>query len=272
MKIPGNAFIITGGLGGVGKAMATSILAEGGFVAVRTLSSKLWRVLILDLYDHQLFDVVDKAKGEALTAEIDAKRAFYFRVDISDPESVKKAVDDAVSKLPTKRLVGAVHCAGIALRVRFLPDVLRSSRLTSCRSAGVDQHHGGLYQRFQEDARCQHFRDVRYQRLRLGCDQRSIPLGGQAASACRRGARHNYQLCLSCCCALCSSSMLRSYEEYVKVSNFALYFLHPRKLTPLKLPCLGLQPVSATTWDPPAFESAVFLLRLSPLEWPEFTL
>lgn len=37
MKISGNAFIVTGGLGGVGKSVAAAILAEGGFVAVRPL-------------------------------------------------------------------------------------------------------------------------------------------------------------------------------------------------------------------------------------------
>ncbi|KAL8278253.1 hypothetical protein RQP46_009426 [Phenoliferia psychrophenolica] len=98
MHITGNAFVITGGLGGVGKAVAAAILAEGGFVA--------------------LFDVVPQEKGETLTAELDATRlrAFYASVDISDPESVKTAVDAVVSKLPAKKLVGAVHCAGIALR------------------------------------------------------------------------------------------------------------------------------------------------------------
>ncbi|KAK4699997.1 hypothetical protein P7C70_g6256, partial [Phenoliferia sp. Uapishka_3] len=96
MKITGNAFIVTGGLGGVGKAVATSILAEGGFVA--------------------LFDVIPQEKGDGLTAALDAKKAFYFQVDISNPESVKVAVDAAVAKLPAGKLVGAVHCAGIALK------------------------------------------------------------------------------------------------------------------------------------------------------------
>lgn len=36
MKISGNAFIITGGLGGCGKSIAAAILAEGGHVAVRS--------------------------------------------------------------------------------------------------------------------------------------------------------------------------------------------------------------------------------------------
>lgn len=65
----------------------------------------------------QLFDVVPQDKGAELTKALSIDRAHYFFTDISNPESVKIAMDAAVAKLPSKRLVGAVHGAGIALRV-----------------------------------------------------------------------------------------------------------------------------------------------------------
>ncbi|KAI5480159.1 hypothetical protein MNV49_001820 [Pseudohyphozyma bogoriensis] len=99
VQINGNGFIITGGLGGVGKAVATSLLKAGGWVA--------------------LFDVIPQEKGDELTKAVDAQRAFYFQTDISNPDSVKAAVASAVQKLPKGKLVGGVHCAGIALKRKW---------------------------------------------------------------------------------------------------------------------------------------------------------
>jgi hypothetical protein len=64
--------------------------------------------------------VVPQEKGDELTRALDDKRAFYFCVSVDDPASVETSVKLAVTALPAGKLVGAVHCAGIALRVRAI--------------------------------------------------------------------------------------------------------------------------------------------------------
>ncbi|KAM0747658.1 NAD(P)-binding protein [Meredithblackwellia eburnea MCA 4105] len=127
MKISGNGWIVTGGLGGVGKACAINILKEGGHVA--------------------LFDVIAQDKGEALTQEIDAKRASYFRTDISDPKSVETSVAAAVTKFGSIKVVGGIHCAGIALRREWtnkmsdsIPDMIKMLNVNALGTFIVDAY------------------------------------------------------------------------------------------------------------------------------------
>lgn len=48
MKISGNGWIVTGGLGGLGRVIATSLLAEGGSVVVSRLAEATSPSLLLE--------------------------------------------------------------------------------------------------------------------------------------------------------------------------------------------------------------------------------
>lgn len=69
MKISNNLFIITGGAGGIGKAVSTILTSKGALVA--------------------LFDVLDESKGSEVAKQIGDK-AVYVQVDITESDSVKK--------------------------------------------------------------------------------------------------------------------------------------------------------------------------------------
>ena len=90
-----NKSIITGGIGGCGKAVAKAILEKGGYVV--------------------LFDIVKPEVGAPLAQQISKDRALYVQADISDEDSTKKAVKVA-SNAFEKKLSGAVHCAGISVK------------------------------------------------------------------------------------------------------------------------------------------------------------
>ncbi|KAK9459233.1 3-oxoacyl-reductase [Lipomyces oligophaga] len=104
MKIKEHTFIITGGLGGIGKAVAKDFLSRGAKVA--------------------LFDIVPEGKGTALAKELHSTKAFYVHTDISDPESTKAAVEAVVETLGD--LKGVVHCAGIAIKRPWSNDIADS--------------------------------------------------------------------------------------------------------------------------------------------------
>ncbi|ORY79317.1 hypothetical protein BCR35DRAFT_279457 [Leucosporidium creatinivorum] len=94
VAISGNTFIVTGGAGGIGGAVATELVGRGANVV--------------------LFDVVPEDKGAAFAKTVSSDKALYLKVDITDSEGTKKAVETAVEKFGN--LKGAVHCAGIAVK------------------------------------------------------------------------------------------------------------------------------------------------------------
>ena len=69
MKISNNLFIVTGGAGGIGKAVSSILTSKGALVA--------------------LFDVLDSSKGTEVAKSIGDK-AVYVQVDITESDSVKK--------------------------------------------------------------------------------------------------------------------------------------------------------------------------------------
>src|SRR4249919_504143 len=82
--------VITGGVSGLGFAVAKHLVANGGKVA--------------------LFDINDD-KGAAAVAELGAGNAHYFRTDVSDEAGVEANVAAAKEKLGG--LNAAINCAGI---------------------------------------------------------------------------------------------------------------------------------------------------------------
>jgi NAD(P)-dependent dehydrogenase (short-subunit alcohol dehydrogenase family) len=72
-----------------------------------------------------LFDVIPQEKGDAFAKELSADgKALYVRVDITDDEAVKAAVQQVVDKYGN--LKGCVHCAGIALKRDWTNDAAGS--------------------------------------------------------------------------------------------------------------------------------------------------
>jgi shikimate 5-dehydrogenase len=62
MKIAGNSFIVTGGAGGIGGAVATELVSRGATVT--------------------LFDVIPEDKGAEFAKTVSADKAFYVKVDM----------------------------------------------------------------------------------------------------------------------------------------------------------------------------------------------
>ncbi|OWZ75914.1 hypothetical protein C366_05696 [Cryptococcus neoformans Tu401-1] len=105
MKISGNTFVITGGTGGIGGATARSLSSQGASVA--------------------LFDIIPQEKGQAFAQELGVgDKAKYYKVDITDSDAVKAAVEDVVASLGN--LKGAVHCAGVAIKREWTNDIAES--------------------------------------------------------------------------------------------------------------------------------------------------
>ncbi len=82
--------VVTGGVSGLGLAVARRFVADGGQVA--------------------LFDINDD-KGAAAVAELGAARASYRRVDVTSEDGVAAGVQDAAAAMGG--LDVAVNCAGI---------------------------------------------------------------------------------------------------------------------------------------------------------------
>ena len=90
MQLPATRAIVTGGVSGLGLAVASHLVAHGGKVA--------------------LFDLNDD-KGAAAVAALGAGNARYFRTDVSDEASVSAHVAAAAEFLGGLNV--AVNCAGI---------------------------------------------------------------------------------------------------------------------------------------------------------------
>jgi 3-hydroxyacyl-CoA dehydrogenase len=72
-----------------------------------------------------LFDVIDAAKGDAFAQQVsNDNKAKYYRVDITDSDAVKAAVEDVVKSYGN--LKGCVHCAGVAIKRPWTNDVSES--------------------------------------------------------------------------------------------------------------------------------------------------
>jgi NAD(P)-dependent dehydrogenase (short-subunit alcohol dehydrogenase family) len=90
MQLTSVRAIVTGGVSGLGLAVARHLVAHGGKVA--------------------LFDVNDE-KGAAAVAELGADKARYFKTDVSNEAGVTANVDAASEFLGG--LNAAINCAGI---------------------------------------------------------------------------------------------------------------------------------------------------------------
>jgi 3-oxoacyl-[acyl-carrier protein] reductase len=91
--LAGQRALVTGGAGGIGRAIAIALAAEGAAVAIA--------------------DVADPAKSAATVAAIEqaSGRAFACRADIADEAQVMALFADAVPRLGGLDIV--VNCAGI---------------------------------------------------------------------------------------------------------------------------------------------------------------
>jgi len=97
MEIQNRTFLVTGGGSGLGAATAR-LLADSGA-----------NVIIAD---------VNGEAGESVAAEIGAPRAHFVQTDVSDEESVQKAVNGALKMYGG--LHGAISCAGIGVAEKVL--------------------------------------------------------------------------------------------------------------------------------------------------------
>ena len=93
MKLDGATFIVTGGGSGLGEATARAFAEAGARVAI--------------------FDVQED-RGRSVAEEIGGQ---FFRVDGTDEDAVRRAVDEAAEG---GVLRGAVNCAGIATAEKIL--------------------------------------------------------------------------------------------------------------------------------------------------------
>ncbi|MDI9259130.1 3-hydroxyacyl-CoA dehydrogenase [Alicyclobacillus sendaiensis] len=93
MKLEGAAFIVTGGGSGLGEATARAFAEAGARVAI--------------------FDVQEE-RGKRVAEEIGGS---YFRVDVTDEDAVRAAVEEVARG---GALRGAVNCAGIATAEKIL--------------------------------------------------------------------------------------------------------------------------------------------------------
>ncbi|WVR05559.1 hypothetical protein IAU60_002578 [Kwoniella sp. DSM 27419] len=105
MKISGNTFVITGGTGGIGGATAKHLTSLGASVA--------------------LFDIISPEQGDSFAQALGVQeKAKYYKVDITDSDAVKAAVENVVEVLGN--LKGVVHCAGVAIKRPWTNDVAES--------------------------------------------------------------------------------------------------------------------------------------------------
>jgi NAD(P)-dependent dehydrogenase (short-subunit alcohol dehydrogenase family) len=111
MKVANNLFIVTGGAGGIGKAVSSILTSKGALVA--------------------LFDVLDSSKGTEVAKSIGDK-AVYVQVDITESDSVKKGIETAQQHFAKQlessggKLSGCVHCAGIAIKQEWTNNMVDS--------------------------------------------------------------------------------------------------------------------------------------------------
>ncbi|MFZ1863363.1 MAG: 3-hydroxyacyl-CoA dehydrogenase [Polyangiales bacterium] len=93
MKIKGSVALVTGGASGLGEATVRQFVSQGG------------RAVIVDL---------NADRGQKLASEL-GDAASFARADVSNPDEVQAAVDQATS-MGTLR--AAVSCAGIGMAMR----------------------------------------------------------------------------------------------------------------------------------------------------------
>jgi NAD(P)-dependent dehydrogenase (short-subunit alcohol dehydrogenase family) len=96
MEIQNKTFLISGGGSGLGAATAQLLAASGANVVIADVNAE---------------------KGGALAEEIGAK-GLFVKTDVTDEESVKKAIDLAIAKFGA--LNGAINCAGIGVAEKTL--------------------------------------------------------------------------------------------------------------------------------------------------------
>ncbi len=99
-------------------------------------------------------------------------RAFYFKVDISNIDSVKAACDMALGIVPKGSLAGAVHTAAITRSVSLVPTVFcRHPETDAVRHfiAPLDQQHGRFCQGLLRQPDRQHIRNICGGRLCFRC-------------------------------------------------------------------------------------------------------
>jgi len=94
MKITDRTFLVTGGASGLGAAVATRLVAEGGKVLIADINTEAGKVLALQL----------------------GGKAFFVRTDITVAADVENAL--AVAQQQLGPLRGVVNCAGIAIAER----------------------------------------------------------------------------------------------------------------------------------------------------------
>lgn len=101
MHVKDRTFIITGGASGLGLATAEDLYNHGGYVA------------ILDMNPESGANVVKKLGQD---------RAKFFEVDVTDSDSLKKAIDSAAdwAKTADKPLGGLIPAAGVGLPGKLL--------------------------------------------------------------------------------------------------------------------------------------------------------
>ena len=68
--------------------------------------------------------MIDAEKGNNFAQGVSDDKAKYYRVDITDSDAVKKAVEDVVKTFGN--LKGCVHCAGVAIKRPWTNDVAES--------------------------------------------------------------------------------------------------------------------------------------------------
>ncbi|HEY7779680.1 MAG TPA: 3-hydroxyacyl-CoA dehydrogenase [Ktedonobacterales bacterium] len=96
MRLSDHTFLITGGGSGLGEACARLFASAGANIVIA--------------------DIVAES-GERVAGEL-GERARYARTDVTDEDSVRKAVDTAVKAFGG--LHGAINCAGIGIAERVL--------------------------------------------------------------------------------------------------------------------------------------------------------
>ena len=90
MKRAGKTYLVTGGASGLGAS------------TIRRLHSQGANVIIADR---------DDEAGTAMAAELGAERSLFAEMDVTDTESIARAIDQGVAKFGG--LSGAVNCAGV---------------------------------------------------------------------------------------------------------------------------------------------------------------